>query len=56
MTDNTPKLLSEHRAFGGLQRFVEHRSLEIGLPMRFSVYLPRRPHTSACRPCSTSRA
>ena len=40
MTDNTPKLLSEHRAFGGLQRFVEHHSLEIGLPMRFSVYLP----------------
>lgn len=40
MTDNTPKILSEHRAFGGTQRFLEHRSLEIGLPMRFSIYLP----------------
>lgn len=40
MTDTTPTLLSEHHAFGGVQRFVEHRSHEIGLPMRFSVYLP----------------
>jgi S-formylglutathione hydrolase FrmB len=40
MTDNTPKTLSEHHAFGGVQRFLEHRSHEIGLPMRFSVYLP----------------
>lgn len=34
------KALSEHRCFGGTQRFVEHESREIGLPMRFSVYLP----------------
>ena len=34
------KLLSEHRCFGGLQRFYEHASSEIGLPMRFSVFLP----------------
>jgi S-formylglutathione hydrolase len=40
MTDNTPQLLSEHHAFGGVQRFLEHPSLEIGLPMRFSVYMP----------------
>jgi len=40
MTDNTPKTLSEHHAFGGVQSFHEHRSHEIGLPMRFSVYLP----------------
>ena len=34
------KLLSEHRCFGGVQRFYEHASAEIGLPMRFSVFLP----------------
>ncbi len=34
------KLLSEHRCFGGMQRFYEHESREIGLPMRFSVFLP----------------
>ena len=33
-------LLSEHRAFGGKQYFFEHASREIGLPMRFSVFLP----------------
>jgi len=35
-----PKLLSEHACFGGVQRFYEHESREIGLPMRFSVFLP----------------
>jgi len=34
------KTLSEHHAFGGVQSFHEHASHEIGLPMRFSVYLP----------------
>ncbi|GAC1389774.1 MAG: S-formylglutathione hydrolase [Variovorax sp.] len=34
------KTLSEHRCFGGVQRFYEHASREIGLPMRFSVFLP----------------
>ncbi|CAN5333837.1 S-formylglutathione hydrolase [soil metagenome] len=34
------KTLSEHRCFGGVQRFQEHASREIGLPMRFSVFLP----------------
>ncbi|MEJ8853928.1 S-formylglutathione hydrolase [Variovorax robiniae] len=34
------KLISEHRCFGGMQRFLEHESREIGLPMRFSIYLP----------------
>ena len=34
------KTLSEHRCFGGMQRFHEHDSREIGLPMRFSVFLP----------------
>ena len=39
MTDAI-KTLSEHRCFGGVQRFLEHESREIGLPMRFSVFLP----------------
>ncbi|MDM0087453.1 MULTISPECIES: S-formylglutathione hydrolase [unclassified Variovorax] len=39
MTD-TLKTLSEHACFGGTQRFHEHASREIGLPMRFSVFLP----------------
>jgi S-formylglutathione hydrolase len=34
------KLVSEHAAFGGQQRFYEHESVEIGLSMRFSIYLP----------------
>ncbi|MGH6639954.1 MAG: S-formylglutathione hydrolase [Polaromonas sp.] len=34
------KLLGEHGCFGGVQRFYEHASREIGLPMRFSVFLP----------------
>lgn len=34
------KTLSEHRAFGGVQGFYEHVSAEIGLPMRFGLYLP----------------
>ncbi len=46
MTSNTPnqtpglELLSEHACFGGVQRFYQHASREIGLPMRFSVFLP----------------
>ncbi|PXW93430.1 S-formylglutathione hydrolase [Sphaerotilus hippei] len=34
------ELLSEHGCFGGVQRFYRHASHEIGLPMRFSVFLP----------------
>ena len=34
------QLISEHACFGGVQRFFEHASQEIGLPMRFSLYLP----------------
>ena len=33
-------LLSEHACFDGVQRFYQHDSREIGLPMRFSVFLP----------------
>ena len=35
-----PRLLSEHPCFGGTQSFYEHLSSEVGLPMRFAVYLP----------------
>jgi S-formylglutathione hydrolase len=35
-----PELISEHACFGGLQRFYRHDSAAIGLPMRFSVFLP----------------
>jgi S-formylglutathione hydrolase len=33
-------LVSEHGSFGGVQRFYRHASAEIGLPMRFVLYLP----------------
>ena len=32
--------ISEHRCFGGVQGFYRHASTEIGLPMKFGVYLP----------------
>jgi S-formylglutathione hydrolase len=34
------QLLSEHACFGGVQRYYQHPSSEIGLPMRFGIYLP----------------
>ena len=34
------ELLTEHASFGGVQRFHRHVSAEIGLPMRFALYLP----------------
>ncbi|HEY0955731.1 MAG TPA: S-formylglutathione hydrolase [Roseateles sp.] len=37
------ELLSEHGCFGGTQRFHRHDSAEIGLPMRFALYLPPQP-------------
>ncbi len=42
MTDHMTELelLSEHACFGGVQRFYQHASSSIGLPMRFSVFLP----------------
>ena len=33
-------LKAAHTCFGGAQRYYEHVSSEIGLPMKFSVYLP----------------
>lgn len=32
--------LSEHVCFGGVQRFYQHASNEIGLPMRLGLFLP----------------
>ena len=34
------ELVSEHACFGGVQRFYKHSSAEIGLPMRFGLFLP----------------
>jgi S-formylglutathione hydrolase len=34
------EILSEYRCFGGRQLFLRHQSREIGLPMKFSVFLP----------------
>ncbi len=36
----TLTLTSEHACFGGVQRFYSHASGAIGLPMRFSVFVP----------------
>ena len=47
MTDAL-KTLSEHRCFGGTQRFCEHDSRETQRPMRFSVFLP--PQAAPDRP------
>ncbi|HEX9172605.1 MAG TPA: S-formylglutathione hydrolase [Telluria sp.] len=34
------ELISEHACFGGTQRFYRHQSQAIGLPMRFSIFVP----------------
>jgi S-formylglutathione hydrolase len=34
------RLIGEHGCFGGVQRFHEHDSAAVGLPMRFSLFLP----------------
>lgn len=39
------EVLSTHWCFGGRQLFCRHRSIEIGLPMRFALFLP--PQMSA---------
>jgi len=42
----TLELISEHRCFGGWQRFYKHESKVIGLPMRFSVFVPAQAETA----------
>ena len=37
---NSLETVSEHRCFGGRQLFLKHQSDSIGLPMRFSVFVP----------------
>jgi len=44
------ELLSQHACFGGLQQFYRHASTEIGLPMRFSVFLPPQALAGATCP------
>jgi S-formylglutathione hydrolase len=50
MTFPAPELLSAHACFGGAQRVYQHASREVGLPMRFSVYLPPQALQGARRP------
>ena len=50
MTFLAPALLSAHACFGGAQRVYQHASREIGLPMKFSVYLPPQALQGARRP------
>lgn len=40
MTTDTLEVISRHRCFGGTQTFYKHDSSVIGLPMRFSVFVP----------------
>jgi S-formylglutathione hydrolase len=47
MNESSLKLLSEHGCFGGVQGFYQHASKVIGLPMRFSVYLPPQTRIDA---------
>ena len=50
MTLHALDLLSAHACFGGAQRVYQHASREIGLPMKFSVYLPPQALQGAQRP------
>ena len=42
MSTSILELKSAHACFGGAQRFYEHFSREINLPMKFSVFLPTK--------------
>lgn len=41
------EIVSQHACFGGVQLFYKHDSSVIGLPMRFSVFLPAQAVTGA---------
>ena len=47
MTSSALELVSEHACFGGVQRYYQHASSVIGLPMRFSVFLPPQAQQGA---------
>jgi len=40
------ELVSEHACFGGTQRFYQHESQAVGLPMRFAVFIPQHAETA----------
>lgn len=40
------ELVSQHRCFGGWQRYYRHASTQIGLPMRFSVFVPEQAESA----------
>jgi len=42
MTNSKLEVLSRHRCFGGTQYFYRHDSSEVGLPMQFSVFVPKQ--------------
>ena len=39
------RTVAQHACFGGVQTFYEHDSHQIGLPMRFGIYLPPQAQT-----------
>ncbi|QGZ62236.1 S-formylglutathione hydrolase [Paraburkholderia acidisoli] len=43
------ELIEEHACYGGVQRIYRHLSAVIGLPMRFSVYLPPEVATNPAK-------
>lgn len=43
------ELVSEHRCFGGWQRYYQHDSSAIGLPMKFSVFLPKQLNATSAK-------
>ncbi|HCX81491.1 MAG: S-formylglutathione hydrolase [Curvibacter sp. RIFCSPHIGHO2_12_FULL_63_18] len=47
MPSSALELVSEHACFGGVQRYYQHASRVIGLPMRFSVFLPPQAQQGA---------
>ncbi len=46
------ELLSEHACFDGVQRFYRHDAQAIGLPMRFSVFIPASAKGQAGKSCA----
>lgn len=43
-------IVSEHGCFGGRQLFCSHASVQVGLPMKFSIYLPPQAESGANLP------
>jgi S-formylglutathione hydrolase len=47
------EIVSEHASFGGRQLFCSHESVQVALPMKFSVYLPPQASAGASLPAVT---